>query len=257
MDAPDRPNIDPALLDLFRAEMDAHIPTLSQGLLALEKGRADDAEIAAMMRAAHSIKGAARIVGIEAAVRLSHMMEDCFTAARERRITLDGASVDVLLQGVDALQRICSSQPDPELTEAGLEALRERIAAIRDGRAAPTLTPTPTPSAPDRASTSAPAAIAALGDERRVVLPTALDDANAAAVRALLCEALDSGAGRIRLDFANVTRIGASGLALLAALRREAARSATALNVSVEGARGAAATVLRVAALERAGRPGD
>src|SRR5512136_1847206 len=101
-----RANVDPALLELFQAEMDTHIPVLSQGLLELEKGRGGEQEIAGMMRAAHSIKGAARIVGIEAAVRLAHAMEDCFTAAKEARIRLTSEAVDVLLQGVDALQRI-------------------------------------------------------------------------------------------------------------------------------------------------------
>ena len=34
------------------------------------------------------IKGAARIVGIEAAVALSHIIEDCFVAARDGRIEM-------------------------------------------------------------------------------------------------------------------------------------------------------------------------
>jgi len=66
----DLSQLDPAMLELFQAEMDTHIPVLDQGLLALEKGQAGDREIEAMMRAAHSIKGAARIVGIEPAVRV-------------------------------------------------------------------------------------------------------------------------------------------------------------------------------------------
>ena len=38
------------------------------------------------MRAAHSLKGAARIVGLDAAVRVAHAMEDCFVA-RSREIS--------------------------------------------------------------------------------------------------------------------------------------------------------------------------
>src|SRR5207344_1288905 len=102
--------IDPAMLELFQAEMDTHIPVLNEGLIALEKGQAGPREIEAMMRAAHSIKGAARIVGIEPAVRVSHVMEDCFTAAKNNSIVLSSDAVDVLLQGVDVLQRICSPQ---------------------------------------------------------------------------------------------------------------------------------------------------
>jgi chemotaxis protein histidine kinase CheA len=129
--------VDPALLDLFRAEMDAHVPVLSQGLLALEKGRAGDKDLEGMMRAAHSIKGAARIVGIEAAVRVAHVIEDCFSAAQGHRIALSSEAVDVLLQGVDALQRICSPQADSAMTEPSIQALLDRITAVRDGRPSP------------------------------------------------------------------------------------------------------------------------
>ena len=41
-----------------------------------------------LMRASHSIKGAARIVHVEPAVRVAHALEDCFVAAQNRRITL-------------------------------------------------------------------------------------------------------------------------------------------------------------------------
>ena len=37
----------------------------------------------ALMRAAHSVKGAARIVGLEEAVQVAHVMEDCFVAAQD------------------------------------------------------------------------------------------------------------------------------------------------------------------------------
>ena len=35
------------------------------------------------MRAAHSLKGAARIVGLTVGVRVAHAMEDCFVAAQQ------------------------------------------------------------------------------------------------------------------------------------------------------------------------------
>ena len=97
--------LDPALLDLFRAEIDTHLPALSEGLLALEKDPNQPKRLEALMRAAHSIKGAARIVGVEAAVQVAHAMEDCFVAAQKGAIALTSDAVDVLLGGVDALQR--------------------------------------------------------------------------------------------------------------------------------------------------------
>src|SRR4051812_43943229 len=117
MTAFDSPQIDPAMLELFAAEMDTHIPVLNEGILALEKGQAGAREIEGMMRAAHSIKGAARIVGMDSAVRVAHVMEDCFTAAKENHITLTGDCVDLLLAGVDALQRICAPRSGEPLAD--------------------------------------------------------------------------------------------------------------------------------------------
>ncbi|NBP52383.1 MAG: hybrid sensor histidine kinase/response regulator, partial [Actinobacteria bacterium] len=62
--------------ELFRAEVETHCAALSEGLLGLEHAPDDVAVITPLMRAAHSVKGAARIVGIDAAVTVAHHMED-------------------------------------------------------------------------------------------------------------------------------------------------------------------------------------
>jgi two-component system sensor histidine kinase and response regulator WspE len=88
-------------------EADSQLAVLTQGLLSLERG--DKAGLEAMMRAAHSLKGAGRIVGINAAVSVSHVMEDVFVAAQRDQVVLSGTHVDILLQGVDMLTRIAQS----------------------------------------------------------------------------------------------------------------------------------------------------
>ncbi len=96
-----------SLMDLFRSEAETHAATLSTGLLALEGGTpSTSSTIEPMMRAAHSLKGAARIVGLEPAVKVAHAMEDCFVAVQEGRCTLSPAQVDTLLKGVDLLGQI-------------------------------------------------------------------------------------------------------------------------------------------------------
>jgi chemotaxis protein histidine kinase CheA len=251
MNSPDSINVDPALLDLFRAEMDAHLPVLSQGLLALEKGQAGEQDIAAMMRAAHSIKGAARIVGIEAAVRVAHVMEDCFSAAKAAHTPPVAAAVDVLLQGVDALQRICAPQPDPELTEDWLAALHARIAAVRDGRS-PTAGPEQPPPSSVPSGAEPPAVHPRPTAEFRLSLSADFNDAAAEELRAQVCAALDQQAPRICLDFSPVRQISAGALALLAALVRETARRESAPALAAKGVVGSVAALLRVTGLDRA-----
>jgi two-component system sensor histidine kinase and response regulator WspE len=97
---------DSSMMDLFRIEAEAQVMILNNGLLAIENNPQSTQELEALMRAAHSIKGAARIVGLNRVVELAHVMEDCFVAAQSQTITLTPDDVDVLLQGVDLLQSV-------------------------------------------------------------------------------------------------------------------------------------------------------
>ncbi|MDQ2990588.1 MAG: Hpt domain-containing protein, partial [Pseudomonadota bacterium] len=86
-----------SMLDLFRMEADGQASTLTDGLLTMERGGGDDAAtIESMMRAAHSIKGAAAIVGLDVVVQLAHCMEDAFVAAQNGQLQLTPARIDVL-----------------------------------------------------------------------------------------------------------------------------------------------------------------
>jgi two-component system sensor histidine kinase and response regulator WspE len=240
---------DPAMLELFRAEMDTHVPVLSEGLLALEKGQAGEKDLEAMMRAAHSIKGAARIVGIEAAVRVSHAMEDCFLAAKGHRITLTSEAVDVLLRGVDTLQRICSPQPDPEMNEQSIEALLNQITAVMEGRLT-AQSGERTAESPVSATTVRPATSATQPPDRSLTLPAAFDDSAAESLRVDLSAILRNRPSRIRINFGQVQHVSAAALALLVSFAREITRSEPAPRIDAEGISVAMAGLLRTTGLD-------
>ncbi len=100
-----------SMFELFRQEAENQTAILTQGLLALERDPTA-AQLESLMRAAHSLKGAARIVGVDAAVRLAHAMEDCFVAAQKGQTVLHSDATDQLLQGVDLLTRIAQTSED-------------------------------------------------------------------------------------------------------------------------------------------------
>ena len=77
-----------SMLDLFRVEVESQGKILTDGLLALEREPAAAKMLEACMRAAHSLKGAARIVNVNAGVRTTHVMEDCFVAAQRGKLIL-------------------------------------------------------------------------------------------------------------------------------------------------------------------------
>ena len=149
-----------SMLDLFKAETETQKTVLNSGLLELEKGATPE-QLESLMRAAHSLKGAARIVGLDAAVRVAHAMEDAFVAAQNSPVPLaekpvagllDRADlapkfrgqtafttllVDMMLDGVDLLDRIAHT-PEAEMEKWSGEQAPEidgylvNVAALMD-----------------------------------------------------------------------------------------------------------------------------
>jgi two-component system sensor histidine kinase and response regulator WspE len=97
---------DSSMMDLFRLEVEAQVAVLNEGLLTIESNPESAPALETLMRAAHSIKGSARIVALDEIVNLAHVMEDCFVAAQNKKITLNPDHVDALLHAVDLLQGI-------------------------------------------------------------------------------------------------------------------------------------------------------
>lgn len=129
-------NFDPLLLDLFRVELENNTRVLEKGLVSAESDQAPE-KIEPLMRAAHSIKGAARIVGLSAAVSLAHAMEDLLMATQQGKLFLTDDHVDLLLKGNDAymsLSRIETHAIPAWLEEHGVY-LEEMAHALRDALA--------------------------------------------------------------------------------------------------------------------------
>ena len=172
-----------SMLDLFRMEADSQTQILTDGLLAMERHAGDAAAVESMMRAAHSIKGAAAIVGLQVVVQLAHGMEDSFVAAQHGRLKLTPERVDVLLSGVDLIVQL--SRLDDAGAEAWLAANAAQIdrtlnaiAGIAELPELPAL-----PAAPPAAPAPAPAEVT----EQQVPLASGLageETAAAAAPRA-------------------------------------------------------------------------
>ncbi len=111
--------------DLFRGEVESQMQVYTDGLLAIEGGADPQSHLAGTMRAAHSIKGAARIVQLDIGVRLAHVMEDCLVAAQGGELTLDAAAIDVLLAAGDLLAQLAAV--DESAVSGWLEGQGPRI----------------------------------------------------------------------------------------------------------------------------------
>jgi two-component system sensor histidine kinase and response regulator WspE len=97
---------DPRLLALFATEVEEKCAVMDRMLLQLEQQPERLELIAPLMRAAHSIKGAARAVRNEAAVTLAHALEDRMSGAQRSPPPIDDALVDLALRTVDQLRAL-------------------------------------------------------------------------------------------------------------------------------------------------------
>ncbi len=113
-----------SMQELFRAEVENQCATLTAGLLELERTPASPGTFEVLMRAAHSLKGAARIVNLEPAVRVAHALEDCFVAAQAGKTLIRERAMDLLLRTVDLLAEL-ARRPETDFERWSSEQAEE------------------------------------------------------------------------------------------------------------------------------------
>jgi len=142
-----------SMSDLFRMEVETQSALLTECLLALERDSSATDKLLDMMRAAHSLKGAARIVGRNAAVQVAHSMEDCIVAVQNKKLILSDLHVDAMLAGIDLLGRI-AQVPEESLENWGAQHQTEidALLASLSVHATPEVGPASTTIPPSRSS---------------------------------------------------------------------------------------------------------
>ncbi|MFH0702870.1 MAG: hybrid sensor histidine kinase/response regulator [bacterium] len=94
------------IFNIFREESEEQIQKINQNLLKLEANPGDGAVIAELFREAHSIKGAARMIGLNDIQSLAHKIEDVFGLAKEGNLKIDAKVIDILCKTVDCIGSI-------------------------------------------------------------------------------------------------------------------------------------------------------
>jgi two-component system chemotaxis sensor kinase CheA len=92
------------LLQTFAAEADEQLQVMEQGLVALELRPADAELLAAVFRAAHTFKGNAAVVGLEALALRAHVIEDALDSMRTHAAPVSSGAVSELLTTLDTLR---------------------------------------------------------------------------------------------------------------------------------------------------------
>jgi len=112
---------DSELLSIFWEEVNEYLEALNAGLLQIEMVDSEDTSarhdlLREMNRVAHSMKGAARAVGISVIEQVGHHMEEVFGALQNDTITLSPSAADTLYDGLDLVQNISDGQDNNDDT---------------------------------------------------------------------------------------------------------------------------------------------
>jgi len=113
---PPRQTPELSMIDLYRAEVAEHLHAIRVGLGSTELAESGPAELEPLMRAAHSLKGAARIVGLPAAAEIAGSLENSFTAAMNGKITLPAQTPEAVDAAAKFLEDF-SAAPDNDLAD--------------------------------------------------------------------------------------------------------------------------------------------
>lgn len=130
--------LSPEELELFINESTEMVDTMEELLVDLETG-ADPEALAAIFRAAHTLKGGAATAGMTRMAQLTHALESLLDLVRSGQRTVDADIVDALLEAVDVLRR-CLAAVEQEGTDSGVEvgALARRLELLAaEGAAGP------------------------------------------------------------------------------------------------------------------------
>jgi two-component system chemotaxis sensor kinase CheA len=137
---------------VFFEEAGENLESMEQKLLELNVDAADDEELNAIFRCAHSVKGGAATFGFSDVAALTHQMETLLDKLRRHELNPTSAMVDVLLAAGDALKAQLAVHQGSASSAPDTSELLGRIRAMAEGQA-------PAPAAPKAAATAAAPAV--------------------------------------------------------------------------------------------------
>ena len=131
---------DSDLLNIFWEEVSEYLSSLNEGLLQVEmvEGEDQQALLTEMNRYAHSMKGAARAVGMGFIERTAHFMEELFHAALEDKLILTPEIADSIYDGLDLIQNVVDGVDNNEEVVTEVLANLEKNMDLINGDDTPT-----------------------------------------------------------------------------------------------------------------------
>ncbi|MCA6218008.1 chemotaxis protein CheW [Ideonella sp. B7] len=153
---------------VFFEEAGENLEAMEQKLLELDLSTADDEELNAIFRCAHSVKGGAATFGFTDVAELTHQMETLLDKLRRHELQPTPPMVDVLLEAGDALKALLARHQGSGADAPDTSTLVAHIRAMAEGAQVPPPADAPAAAAPAPVA-AAPAAEAPVPNGARAV----------------------------------------------------------------------------------------
>ncbi|KAI9131080.1 response regulator [Acaryochloris sp. CCMEE 5410] len=106
----------------FLEEAFEHCHQIESGLLGIGSNGVDRQQIDGVLRAAHSVKGGAALMGFHNLSHLAHRLEDFFKVLKIGKVQVDGETESLLLTGMDFMRQVATlNQQGDDVDEQWLE----------------------------------------------------------------------------------------------------------------------------------------
>lgn len=114
---------------IFKAECDEHLSALNGLLMGLEKRPDDEQVLNETFRRMHSVKGAARMVGLAGIEAVAHALETMLAAVRDGKRTLTERDLSLLFEGTDTITEFMATMTGQSLEEPKVIEMLAKIGA--------------------------------------------------------------------------------------------------------------------------------
>jgi two-component system chemotaxis sensor kinase CheA len=144
-------------LGIFLQEAAEQMELLEQDILKLEHGASQEL-LQGIFRAAHTLKGSSRAMGLTSMGELTHAMEDVFDQLRHDQLVVTPALIDALFSGLDTIKVMMEEIAATGTTEVDTVQQTARLRNVLGGNA-PAAAPAPKPAKPAPATPAPQAAL--------------------------------------------------------------------------------------------------
>ena len=209
----------------FALEAKARLGRLNGGLVYLGKNPGDGKLEGDILREAHTLKGAARMLGFQKISELSQRFEEALTRRRDKEIVSNQDLTDALFVTIDTLSKLVDALSQPPREPIDVESVLDRLKLAQVSVEAPAAreAPAPAPAPPAPAPmTGSPASVSSGAGYADRGTGTRVDPARIEAISNLLTNAVARHQRELELR-ERLSELGSfyrrTGAALLAAVQ--------------------------------------